>query len=198
MGPLVGAGLALQGLAGIFSAIQGRKQLKEIQKMPTYQASPYAQQMLGLTQTQLNARNPYAAAQQRGILGSQATAYAAGQRNITDPSQGLAYSAALAAGTDQAMANQAMQEQQAYQQRFSNLAGGMRWMAQEQAAQFQSEQAKREAVLAQRQANTQTIANIAGNIGGSLVGMGMGGAKGAAAGMDPNAIRQALALSGGQ
>lgn len=169
---LMAAGAAMQGLAGIYSAIQGAKSMKEIKNAPTYKASPYAQQMLGLTQTQLNARNPYAAAQQRGILGSQANAYAAAQRNITDPSQGLAYSAALAATSDQALQQQAMQEQQAYQQRFQNLAGGLQWMSQERAQQFQSEQEKRNMILAQRQANTQTLANLAGNLGSSMIGIG--------------------------
>ena len=78
-------------------------------------------QMLGMAQSQLNARNPFAAAVQRGILGSQAGAMAGMQRAITDPSQALAMTAALQAQTDQSMFGQAQQEQQAYANRQAGL-----------------------------------------------------------------------------
>lgn len=90
--------------------------------------SPYAKQMMGLAQTQLNARSPYAAAQQRSILSSQAGAQAAGQRAITDPSQLLAMSPVYQGVAGQQEFNRAVQEQQQYQQKLSQLTGAQQVM----------------------------------------------------------------------
>ena len=90
--------------------------------------SPYAKQMMGLAQTQLNARSPYATAQQRSILSSQAGAQAAGQRAITDPSQLLAMSPVYQGLAGQQEFNRAAQEQQQYQQKLSQLTGAQQVM----------------------------------------------------------------------
>jgi hypothetical protein len=121
----------------LYGFITGGKMLKEAKKInPLYTSyediskqqldpSNPAAQFQGMAQMQLNARNPFAAAQQRGILGSQANAMGGAMRAVTDPSQALAMTAALQANTDQALFNQAGQEQQDYQRRFSNLAGAL-------------------------------------------------------------------------
>jgi hypothetical protein len=121
----------------LYGAIAGGKMLKEAKGIkPLYTSyeditkqqldpSNPAAQFQGMAQMQLNARNPYAAAQQRGILGSQANAMGGAMRAVTDPSQALAMTAALQANTDQALFNQAGQEQQDYQRRFSNLAAAL-------------------------------------------------------------------------
>lgn len=126
----IGQGISLA--TSIFGAVQGAKMLNQAKKInPEYYAygdkrllgneSPYAKQMLGLAQTQLNARNPFAAAQQRGVLTSQSNAMANVNRNVIDPSQALAMTAAIQGNTDDALFNQGLQEQQMYQQRLGNL-----------------------------------------------------------------------------
>jgi len=75
--------------------------------------------LLGMTQMQLNAQDPFAAAQQRGILGSQAGAMASAQRAVTDRAQALAMTAAIQGNTNQALFQQGLQNQQNYQQRLS-------------------------------------------------------------------------------
>lgn len=132
----------------LYGAITGGKMLKEAKGIkPLYTSyedivrqqldpSNPAAQFQGMAQMQLNARNPFAAAQQRGILGSQANAMAGAQRAVTDPSQALAMTAALQAGTDQALFGQAGQEQQDYQRRFSNLAAALQNRSEENRFRF--------------------------------------------------------------
>ena len=121
---------------GIAEGIAMSKQAKKIDpkyyqygdpKLQGYE-SPYAKQMMGLAQTQLNARSPYAAGQQRSILSSQAGAQAAGQRAITDPSQLLAMSPVYQGVAGQQEFNRAAQEQQQYQQKLSQLTGAQQVM----------------------------------------------------------------------
>ena len=132
----------------LYGAITGGKMLKEARGIkPLYTSyedivkqqldpSNPAAQLQGMTQMQLNARNPFAVAQQRGILGSQANAIADAQRAITDPSQALAITAALQGNTNQAMFGQAAQEQQDYQRRFSNLASALQNRTEENRFRF--------------------------------------------------------------
>lgn len=179
--------------SSIFGAFKGAKSLKEAKKIkPEYYAygdprllgneSPYAKQMLGQAQMQLNARNPFAAAQQRGILGSQANAMAGAQRAVTDPSQALAMTAALQANTDQALFGQAAQEQQAYQQRMGNLMGAQQVMIsegdkvyQDRLRKFMMDQERKDAL---QQAGTQSIINAGSSLGSSLLGLGKAGGFG--------------------
>ena len=121
----------------LYGLVTGGKMLKEARGIkPLYTSyediskqqldpSNPAAQFQGMAQMQLNARNPFAAAQQRGILESQANAMAGAQRVVTDPSQALAMTAALQANTGQALFGQAAQEQQDYQRRFTNLASAI-------------------------------------------------------------------------
>ena len=180
---LVGAGLVTQGLSSVFGAAKGIQALNQSRKIkPDYFAygdqrlqgneSPYAKQMLGLAQTQLNARTPFAAAQQRGILGSQANAMAGMERNVTDPSQALAMTAALQANTDQALFNQGMQEQQMYQQRLGNLANAQQTMIQEgdkvyqdRMRKFMMDQERKDSL---QQAGSQTLMNAGANMASSM------------------------------
>jgi hypothetical protein len=179
--------------SSLFGAAKGIQAMNQSRKIkPEYFAygdsrlqgneSPYAKQMLGLAQTQLNARNPYAAAQQRGILGSQANAMAGMQRNVTDPSQALAMTAALQANTDQAMYNQGLQEQQQYQQRLGNLAGAQQVMIQEgdkvykdRMNKFMMDQERKDAL---QQAGSQSIISAGSSLSSSLLGLGKAGGFG--------------------
>lgn len=125
-------GLGLNLATSIFGAFQGAKMLKKAKQINPERfmygdkrllgnESPYAKQMLGLAQTQLNARNPFAAAQTRGILTNQSNAMANINRNVIDPSQALAMTSMLQGNTDEALFNQGLQEQNAYGQRLGNL-----------------------------------------------------------------------------
>jgi hypothetical protein len=179
--------------SSVFGAVKGIQSLNEAKKIkPEYYGygdkrllgneSAYAKQMLGQSQMQLNARNPFAAAQQRGILGSQANAMAGAQRAVTDPSQALAMTAALQANTDQALFNQAGQEQQAYQQRMGNLMGAQQVMIsegdkvyQDRMRKFQMDQERKDAL---QQAGTQSLINAGTSLSSSLLGMGKAGGFG--------------------
>lgn len=134
--------------SALYGFITGGKMLKEARGIKPVEAdydkiskeqldpSNPAAQFQGMAQTQLNARNPFAAAQQRGILASQANAMAGAQRVVTDPSQALAMTAALQGGTNQALFGQAAEERQDYQRRFSNLAAALQNRADENRFRF--------------------------------------------------------------
>lgn len=179
--------------SSVFGAAKGIQSLSQAKKIkPEYigygdkrlqgNESPFAKQMLGQAQMQLNARNPFAAAQQRGILGSQANAMAGAQRSVTDPSQALAMTAALQAGTDQALFGQAAQEQQAFQQRLGNLASAQQVMIQEgdkvyqdRLRKFMMDQERKDAL---QQAGTQSIINAGSSLSSSMLGLGKAGGFG--------------------
>lgn len=179
--------------SSVFGAVKGIQSLSQAKKIKPQEyaygderllgnESKYAKQMLGQAQMQLNARNPFAAAQQRGILGSQANAMAGAQRAVTDPSQALAMTAALQAGTDQSLFGQAAQEQQAYQQRLGNLTNAQGVMIQEgdkvyqdKMQKFLRDQARKDAL---QQAGTQSIINAGSSLSSSMLGLGKAGGFG--------------------
>ncbi len=180
--------------SSVFGAVKGIQAMNQSRKIkPDYyalndprlqeMASPQAQQMLGLAQSQLNARNPFAAAVQRGILGSQAGAMAGMQRAVTDPSQALAMTAALQAQTDQSMFGQAQQEQAGYQQRLGNLTQAQQTMISERDKAFQERMNKfmmdTEQKAALQNAGAQSLINAGTSLSSALIPMakGMGGAK---------------------
>lgn len=182
---MLGAGLAAQGLTSIFGAVKGIQALNEAKKIKPQEflygderlqgkESPYAKQMLGLAQTQLNARDPFAVAQQRGILGSQANAMAGAQRAITDPSQALAMVGAIQGNTNQALFQQGLAERQGYQQRLGNLTGAQGVMIQEGDKVYQDRMQKflrdQERKDKLQQAGTQSIINAGSNLSSSLFG----------------------------
>lgn len=180
---LIGAGLVAQGISSLFGAAKGAQALKRSKKIkPDYFAygdsrlqgaeSPYAKQMLGLAQTQLNARSPLAAARERALLGSQANAMAGVQRAVTDPSQALAMTAAISAQTDQAISNQFMQEEAMKQQRMANLMNAQNVMIregdkvyQDRMNKFMMDQQRKDAL---QQAGSQTIMNAGSNLASTL------------------------------
>lgn len=179
--------------SGLFGAVKGVQALNQSKKIkPDYyslddprltgMASEFAKQRLGLAQTQLNAQDPFAAAQQRGILGSQAGAMASAQRSVTDPAQALAMTAAIQGNTNQAMFQQGLQNQQNYQQRLSNLTGAQEGMIQERDKAFQErmnkflmDQQRKDAL---QQAGSQSLINAGSSLSGSLIGIGKAGGFG--------------------
>lgn len=179
--------------SSVFGAVKGIQSLNEAKKIKPMEyeygdtrllgkESAYAKQMLGQAQMQLNARNPFAAAQQRGILGGQANAMGGAMRAVTDPSQALALTAALQENTNQAIFNQAGQEQQAYQQRMGNLVGAQQTMISEGDKLYQDRMNKYLRDLqrkdALQQAGTQSLINAGSSLSSSLLGMGKAGGFG--------------------
>lgn len=116
IGSIISAGAqALQGLSM-------KKQAKKINPVYTpYERSKYASEMLGLARQQLNARDPYAAAQEQAMYTTQANTTSAIQRNATDSSQVLALLSGVQGQTQAGLFNLGAQNQQNYQQRLSNL-----------------------------------------------------------------------------
>jgi hypothetical protein len=179
--------------SSVFGAVKGIQSLSQARKIKPQEyaygderllgnESKYAKQMLGLAQTQLNARDPFAVAEQRGILGSQANAMAGAQRAVTDPSQALAMTAALQGNTNQALFQQGLAERQGYQQRLGNLTGAQGVMIQEgdkvyqdKMQKFMRDQARKDAL---QQAGTQSLINAGTSLSSSLLGMGKAGGFG--------------------
>lgn len=179
--------------SSVFGAVKGIQSLNQAKKIKPQEyaygderllgnESKYAKQMLGLAQTQLNARDPFAVAQQRGILGSEANAMAGAQRAITDPSQALAMVAGIQGNTNQAIFQQGLAERQGYQQRLGNLTNAQGVMIQEgdkvyedRMAKFMRDQARKDAL---QQAGTQSIINAGSSLSSSLLGMGKAGGFG--------------------
>lgn len=173
-------GIAAQLGATAYGAAQGRQMISESNKInPNYYQygdkglqgfeSPYAKQMMGLAQAQLNARSPYAAAQQRAILSSQAGAQSAGQKAITDPSQLLAMSPVYQGVAGQQEFNRAAQEQQQYQQKLAQLTGAQQVMIgegdkvyQDRLRKYQMDMDLKQALkMAGRQTTLSSMQNLA-------------------------------------
>lgn len=125
-------GLGMQAATSIFGGIKAAQQLKEAKKInpfyQKYEASPYAKQMLGRAQQQVNARSPFAEAQRRSILSSQANVGSNIRRGAVDPSMAMAGLLASQAMGDQAMNQQFIMDNQMQAQREANLMAGQQAM----------------------------------------------------------------------
>jgi hypothetical protein len=187
MDPLTIAGLGYQQLSNMFGLVKGIQAMRQSKKIkPEYYAygdsrlndvaNPYAKQMLGMAQTQLNAQDPFAAAQQRGILSGQAGAMSGVQRSAMDPSQALALTAAIQGNTNQAMFQQGLQNQQNYQSRLANLTGAQQTMISEGDKAYQDRlrkfQMDTEMKQALQNAGAQTFMNAGSSMGSGLMSMG--------------------------
>ena len=173
LGGLVLAGIgAATGIVKGISDISRSKKIKPAEYKP-FEISQGARRMQGLAQAQLNARVPGAAAQQRGLLASQAGAMAGTQRAAQSSSQALAAAAGLQAGTNQAMAEQAMQEQQMYQQRLATLFGAEQNLQQQEGMKWELDETKRlqdvQMKEAMRNAGWQSIVGGVQNAATSMI-----------------------------
>lgn len=193
---LLGAGLVTQGLSSAFGLAKGVQALNQSRKIKPvftpYEVSQQAKDMLGRATTQLNARNPFAAQAQRGILGSQANQMASIQRGVIDPSQALAMTTAVAAQADKSINDQFMMEQQLQQQREANLMNAQGVMIGEgdkvkadRDRKFQFDTQMKQDL---QNAGAQSILNAGSNLASSMMGasklQGMfGGGSSAAGGM---------------
>lgn len=171
---LIGQGIS--GLAGIGFGIADLIKAGKIKpKYNPYQTSEYAKSMLGGAQQQMNARNPYAAQAQRGILGSQANAMAGVQRNATDPAQAMAIAAGLQGQTDASLANQSMQEYQLQQQKIANLMNAQQAMIGEDRMKYQDMfnkyQLDTDMKTALNNSGRQSIVNAFGSMANTAMGV---------------------------
>jgi hypothetical protein len=184
----IGAGIsAVSGLVGMFKGIKQTRDAKKIKPVYNpYQTSQSAKDMMGMAQTNLNARNPLAEMQKRAALGSQANAMAGVQRNSVDASQNLAMAGALQGQTDQALGQLAMQDEAQAQQRMANLQNAQNVMIGEDRMKYQDMLQKyqmdtdRKDMLSS--VGSQNIVGGLGKIGGavsSAAGL-FGGAKASA------------------
>lgn len=94
---------------------------------PTYQASPYAQEQLNNARNAMNARMPGAAQLENNVFRNQANTMMSLSRAAT-PQQQIAAAGALQGGTDNALSNLAMQEQQYRTTMLGNLNSALQIM----------------------------------------------------------------------
>lgn len=175
MAPLLLAGLISQGVSsamGVGSGLANLFAAKKIKPQYTpYERSKYASQMLGQAQMGLNSQRAGATAQRRGLLGSQANATAAAQRNATDPSQILAIAAGLAGQADQSLADAAAMDANWYQQNMNNLMQAQNANISEDRMLYEDKMRKWEADMslknAFRNSGQQSIVNGLGNFAGA-------------------------------
>ena len=172
MNPLMVAGAATNVANSIFGIIQGSKMLKEAKKIKPVWDNSQLRDRLGASQMQLNARNPYAEAQRRNVLGSQANAMAQVNRGTVDPSQALAIAAGLQAQTDQSLFAQNAQEQQGALQRQQMLREDQAAMYQDMGNKFQIDQERKDAL---QSAGRQTISNAFSHMSSGLMAAGQAG-----------------------
>lgn len=170
---LVGQGLS--SLAGIVSGIGQLRQAKKI-KPEEYQfndprlnnmASPYAQQMLGRAQMQVNARIPGAAARERQIQAGTAGTQAAIRRGAVDSSMAMQGILAAQAQGNQQVDNQTMMEAQMQQQREANLMNAQGTMISERDKAFGAMQDKYRYDMDRKMAlQNAGMGGISGGLGG--------------------------------
>lgn len=172
------AGLAIQAGTSIFGGIKGIQQLNEAKKIKPlyqkYQTSPYAKQMLGRAQQQLNARNIGSEMQRRNILASQANVGANITRGAIDPTMAMQGLLASQAMGDQAINQQFIQENQMQGQREANLMMGQKAMIEEGDKEYADMMNKyrmdTEMKNALRQAGTQSILNAGSGLASTAFG----------------------------
>lgn len=180
MGPLLAAGAVTQGLSSIFAGIQGAKMLKEAKKInpyyTPYQTSEYAKSNLGLAQTRLNSRNPYAAARDRMIQQNQANTNAYISKGAVDPAQAMEMYLKSQANANQAGLNANMQDANYDAQNVANYFTANNAMTAEgdkvyndMFNKYQLDQNQKNAL---RQAGMQSIINAGTSLASSFSGLG--------------------------
>lgn len=131
----------------------------------SYSTSPYAKKMLEQANILLNSRQPGAAAAGQNILGSQANAIGATERNATSGSQALAMLGGIQGNTDNAFQGLADQEANWKLNALNNFNNASGTMINEGDKMYQSELQKRMEAINEknslRGAGTQ-------NLGGGL------------------------------
>lgn len=121
--PFLAIGAAISGISSLFGAAKGigmMNQAGQIHPEWNYQESQDAKNMIGLTQTRLNSQNPYANANRRNIMTSQANAMNSIKKAVMDPSQALAMAAATQGQADQSTFQQNQQDLAYDQQNMGN------------------------------------------------------------------------------
>jgi hypothetical protein len=179
---MLGLGLITQGLSSIYGIGSGISQRKAAKKInPDYfaindprlntMASPYAQQMLGRAQMQVNARMPGAAQRERQLLAGTAGTQAAISRGATDMSSAMqGILAAQAMGADQ-INNQALMEAQFQQQREGQLMNAQQTMIGERDKAFNAMNQKYMMDLERKNAlQNAAQESISGGLGGLAAG----------------------------
>lgn len=163
----IGVAAGIGAIGGAVKIFQGAHQNKLANKVvvpdASYTTSPYAQKMYGQAQMLLNSRQPGAAAAEQNIMGSQANAMGAVDRNATSGSQALAMLGAINGNTDQAFQNLNEQEGQWKLSALNNYNQASNAMINEGDKVYQSDLQKRlEAINEKnslRGAATQNIGN---------------------------------------
>jgi hypothetical protein len=176
-GFLPGVGTAISAGAGLLGALAGGKQKRQANKINPvyrpYETSQSAKDMMGMAQTNLNARNPLAEMQKRAALGSQANAMAGVQRNSVDASQNLAMAGAIQGQTDQALGQLSMQDEAQAQQRMSNLMNAQNVMIGEDRMKYQDMLQKYQMDTDQKMSlenvGNQNIVGGLGQIGSTMI-----------------------------
>jgi hypothetical protein len=187
MNPLSAIGGAAQIGTSIFNIFQGAKMMKDAKKInPDYfgindsrlngMESQYAKDMLGRSQTQVNARMTGAAARERQIQGSRAGTQAAIARGVVDPTMAMQAMLASQAQGDDQMNNQFMMENQFQQQKEANLMNAQGVMISERDKALQEKGMKYQMDMSQknalRSAGQQSISSAGSALAGSFMGMG--------------------------
>lgn len=134
----VGGGIAsgVGILGGIASGLINNAQLKKLFKnMPEAQAN----KMLGLASTQLQGRSPGAAAQERNIFQSGATAFGRTQQAATSAADVMQQTANIQAQTNTALQNLGLQDIADYERRLSMYNQALQAKQAEDWQRFQTE-----------------------------------------------------------
>lgn len=163
----IGVAAGVGALGGAIKIFQGAHQNKLANKVvvpdASYETSPYAQKMYDQAQMLLNSRQPGMAAAEDNIMGSQANALGAVDRNATSGSQALAMLGGIQGNTNQAFQNLQSQEGQWKLNTLNNFNQASNAMIGEGDKVYQSDLQKRiEAINeknALRGAGTQNIGN---------------------------------------
>lgn len=133
IGPIIGG--VFNTIAGAFksrSDIRANKGINRLMQWdPKYEASPYAQNTLGLAQTLLNSRMAGVGRYEKGIYGNTANQIANINRNATDSSQALALAAGAQGSANDAFGNLQGMESQDYFRKLANLNQANQGMTQE-------------------------------------------------------------------
>lgn len=162
----VGATIAAGGLIkGLFGAHQNKLANKVVVPDASYTTSPYAQKMMGQAQMLLNSRQPGMGAAEQNIMGSQANAMGAVQRNATSGSQALAMLGGIQGNTNNALQGLQQQEGQWKLNALNNYNQASNAMINEGDKVYQSDLQKRlEAINEKNALRGSAIQNIGNGI----------------------------------
>lgn len=167
-----GAGLLTNIFGGIKAGQAANQMESDLANLPQYQRSKYPGQMLATAQNELNANNPFMAAQNRAILQAQANSQGQAAKASLDPTMLLKMTEAYNANANKAQQGMYQNEYAMRQQKLQQLAQAYAMNDQEDQNVYNNNMTAFNSKMNVRNAAAQTRVSAWQNAGNGLLAAG--------------------------